>query len=99
MHFLSVSLSDEFSHFTLDNILLIGSVLLFASLLASRSTKYGVPTLLLFMFIGMLAGQNGPGGIVFNDPKIAKFIGTIALSFILFFGRFRNKKTRYKANH
>lgn len=92
MNFLAISLSEEFTHFTLDNILLIGSVLLFASLLASRTTKYGVPTLLLFMFIGMLAGQNGPGGIVFNDPKITKFIGVIALSFILFSGGLETKK-------
>jgi potassium/hydrogen antiporter len=72
--------------FTLDNILLIGSILLFLSLIASRTTKYGIPTLLLFLLVGMLAGSDGPGGIAFDDPKIAKFIGAVALSFILFSG-------------
>lgn len=71
---------------TLDNIILIGSILLFVSLLASRTTKYGVPTLLLFLLVGMLAGSDGPGGIYFYDPKITKFIGAVALSFILFSG-------------
>ena len=71
---------------TIDNILLIGSLLLFASLLASRTTRYGIPTLFVFLLVGMLAGSDGPGGIYFNDPHIAKFIGVIALSFILFSG-------------
>ncbi|WP_183414401.1 potassium/proton antiporter [Microbacter margulisiae] len=92
MLLLSNTLFGDFTHITLDNILLVGSILLFASLLASHTTKYGVPTLLLFLFIGMLAGENGPGGIVFNDPKIAKFIGAFALSFILFSGGLETKK-------
>ncbi len=92
MAILASILFPNFTSITLDNILLIGSVLLFASLLASRTTKFGVPTLLLFLFIGMLAGQDGPGGIVFNDPKIAKFIGAIALSFILFSGGLETKR-------
>lgn len=92
MVILASILFPNFTNITLDNILLIGSVLLFASLLASRTTKFGVPTLLLFLFIGMLAGQDGPGGIVFNDPKIAKFIGAIALSFILFSGGLETKR-------
>jgi potassium/hydrogen antiporter len=73
-------------NFTINNILLIGSLLLFLSLLASRTTKYGIPTLILFLAVGMLAGTDGLGGIVFDDPAIAKFIGSVALSFILFSG-------------
>jgi cell volume regulation protein A len=76
---------------TADNIILIASILLFVSLVASRTTKYGIPTLLLFLLIGMLAGSDGPGGINFYDPKIAKFIGAIALSFILFSGGLETK--------
>ena len=71
---------------TINNILLIGSLLLFLSLVASKTTKYGIPTLILFLAVGMLAGSDGFGGIVFNDPGIAKFIGSVALSFILFSG-------------
>lgn len=71
---------------TINNILLIGSLLLFLSLVASRTARYGIPTLILFLAVGMLAGSDGFGGIVFNDPVIAKFIGSVALSFILFSG-------------
>lgn len=76
---------------TINNILLIGSLLVFLSLLASRTTKYGIPTLILFLAVGMLAGSDGFGGIVFNDPGIAKFIGSVALSFILFSGGLETK--------
>lgn len=76
---------------SLDNIILIGSILLFVSLIASRTTKYGIPTLLLFLLVGMLAGSDGPGGISFDDPKIAKFLGAVALSFILFSGGLETK--------
>ena len=71
---------------TIDNIILIGSILLFVSLVASRQTRVGIPTLLLFLLVGMLAGSDGPGGISFDNPKIAKFNGVVALSFILFSG-------------
>jgi len=76
---------------SIDNILLIGSILLFVSLVASRQTRYGIPTLLLFLLVGMLAGSDGPGGISFDDPKVAKFIGAVALSFILFSGGLETK--------
>ena len=71
---------------SLDNILLLGSILLFIGLLGTQTTKYGIPVLLLFLAVGMLAGSDGFGGISFYDPKAAKFIGAIALSFILFSG-------------
>lgn len=72
---------------TIENILLIGSLLLLASIIASKtSNKLGVPILLLFLAIGMLAGSDGIGGINFNDPKLAQFIGIVSLNFILFSG-------------
>jgi cell volume regulation protein A len=72
---------------TIENVLLIGSVLLFISILAGKTSyKFGVPTLILFLLIGMLAGSEGIGGIYFNDPKLAQFIGIIAFCFILFSG-------------
>ena len=68
------------------NILLIGSVLLFVSVLASKAGyRFGVPTLLLFLGVGMLFGSDG-FGIQFNSPSIAQFIGMLALSIILFSG-------------
>lgn len=72
---------------TTENILLLGSVLLFVSILASKTSfKLGLPSLILFLVVGMLAGSDGPGGIYFNDPKSAQFLGIIALTFILFSG-------------
>lgn len=70
-----------------ENILLLGSILLFISIVASKTSfRLGVPTLILFLVVGMLAGSDGPGGIYFNDPKIAQFLGVVALTFILFSG-------------
>ena len=72
---------------TIENILLIGSLLLLLSILAGKTSyKFGVPTLLLFLTIGMLAGSDGIAGIEFNDPKLAQFIGIVSLNFILFSG-------------
>lgn len=72
---------------TTENILLVGSILLFISLLAGKTSyKFGVPVLLLFTAIGILAGSEGIGGIYFDNPKTTQFIGIIALNFILFSG-------------
>lgn len=74
-------------HLTIENILLVGSLLLLVSIIAGKTSyKFGVPTLLLFLAIGMLAGSDGIGGIHFNDPKLAQFIGVVSLNFILFSG-------------
>lgn len=72
---------------SIENILLIGSLLLLISIIAGKTSyKFGVPTLVLFLGIGMLAGSEGPGGIIFDDPKLAQFIGIVSLNFILFSG-------------
>lgn len=72
---------------TTENILLIGSLLLLISVLAGKTShKFGVPTLLLFLTIGMLAGSDGIGGIHFDNPTLAQFIGVVSLNFILFSG-------------
>lgn len=73
--------------FTAENILLIGSILLLASVFTSKtSARIGIPTLVLFIGVGMLAGSEGIGGIYFYDPKLAQILGVIALNFILFSG-------------
>ena len=72
---------------TIENILFVGSLLLFVSIIVGKTSyKFGVPTLLLFLAIGMLAGSEGIGGINFDNPKIAQFIGIVSLNFILFSG-------------
>ena len=71
----------------IEHLLLIGSVLILLSVAITRlSDNLGVPTLLLFLAIGMLAGSEGPGGIEFADAGLAQSIGIIALVFILFAG-------------
>lgn len=75
-----------------ENILLLGSLLLFLSIIASKTSfKLGIPTLILFLVVGMLAGSDGPGGIFFNDYKIAQLLGVVALNFILFSGGLETK--------
>lgn len=73
--------------FSFDHLLLVGSLLLLFSIIASKSTgRLGVPSLVIFLAIGMLAGSDGIGGIHFNDPQLTQWLGVIALTFILFSG-------------
>lgn len=82
--------------FTTENILLIGSVLLFVSLVVGKTGyRFGVPALLLFLLVGMLFGSDGLG-IQFNNPGQAQFIGMIALSIILFSGGMDTKMTEIR---
>jgi len=68
-------------------LLLTAAVIVVSSVLLSKvSERYGVPTLLLFLGIGMLAGYEGPGGIYFDNARMAQALGTVALAFILFAG-------------
>jgi cell volume regulation protein A len=76
-------------NFTIDNALLIASILIFVSLVAGKTSyKFGVPVLIFFLTIGMLAGSEGIGGIYFDNYALAQAIGIIALNFILFSGGF-----------
>lgn len=71
----------------IEAVLLGAAILLIVSVLASKlSTRLSVPTLVIFLFIGMLAGSEGIGGIYFDDPLVAQSIGVLALIFILFSG-------------
>lgn len=70
-----------------DEWLLISSVLLLLSILAWKvSSRLGIPALLLFLGIGMLAGSDGPGGIYFDNASVAQSVGVVSLAFILFAG-------------
>jgi potassium/hydrogen antiporter len=72
---------------SIEEILIVTATLLLLGVLASKaSSKFGVPALLLFLLIGMLAGSEGPGRIPFDSPRLAQSVGVIALSFILFAG-------------
>ena len=72
--------------FTAENILLIGAILIFCSILISKTGyRFGIPTLLLFLLVGMIFGSDGLG-LQFNSASDAQFIGMMALSIILFTG-------------
>ena len=81
---------------SIELFLLLISVLLFVSLLVGKmGSRFGVPTLLLFLLIGMLSGSDGLG-IEFNSPKIAQAIGVVALNIILFSGGMDTRFTEVK---
>ncbi len=72
--------------FTAENILLLGSVLIFCSILIGKTGyRFGIPTLLLFLLVGMGFGSDGLG-LQFHSAADAQFIGMMALSIILFTG-------------
>ena len=72
--------------FTPENIFFLGAVLIFASIVISKwGYRFGVPTLLLFLFTGMLFGSDGLG-LEFNSHADAQLIGMLSLSVILFSG-------------
>ena len=71
----------------IEYVLLGASILLLLSVMGSlASARIGVPALILFLVIGMMAGSDGPGGIQFDYPWVAQSLGVLALSFILFAG-------------
>ena len=75
---------------TLNILYLVGAFLIFASIMASTlSARLGVPLLLLFLMVGMLAGEQGILGIEFSQYALANFVGQAALACILLDGGLR----------
>lgn len=78
-------------YLTAENVLFIGAILVFSAIVISKAGfKFGVPTLLLFLLVGMGFGSDGLG-LVFNNHHQAQFIGVAALSVILFTGGMETK--------
>lgn len=80
-----------------NEVLLITAFLLVLSVLLNKiGGKFGVPSLLIFILVGILAGTDGIGGIYFENYDLANFIGMIAISFILFMGGLSIKPSELK---
>mgnify|MGYP001200825918 CR=1 FL=1 len=67
-------------------VITVGLLLLLSTMASKLTERSGIPVLLVFLSIGMLAGSEGPGGIHFENATIANLFGTFALSYILFSG-------------
>lgn len=73
--------------FLIDQIILLAAILLLLGIASSKiSARLGLPVLVLFLLVGMLAGDEGIGGIAFDSPESAHALGTLALALILFDG-------------
>ena len=80
-----------------NQIIFFGAALLLISIVASAvSSRVGAPLLLIFLLIGMLAGENGPGGIDFHDFRLANLLGSLALAVILFDGGLRTRVGQFR---
>jgi cell volume regulation protein A len=72
--------------------ILLGAVLVMAGILSSLlALRFGAPLLLVFLFIGMLAGDSGPGQLRFDDVRTTYLVGSVALALILFDGGLRTR--------
>lgn len=77
--------------------ILVGATLLLLSIVASHiSTRLGAPLLMVFLMLGMLAGEDGPGGIHFDDFNLSYVVGTIALAIIIFDGGMRTRRETFR---
>jgi cell volume regulation protein A len=78
-------------------IILLGSLLVLAGILSSLvALRFGAPLLLVFLLVGMLAGEGGPGGLKFDDVGAAYLVGSIALALILFDGGLRTRMATFR---
>ena len=78
-------------------MIFVGAALVLVGMLSSLvATRFGAPLLLVFLIVGMLAGEDGPGGIVFDDYRTTYLVGMIALSVILFDGGLRTRLSTFR---
>lgn len=83
--------------FAVDGLILVSAVLVILAIASSKfSAQVGVPVLVLFLAVGMLAGSEGVGGIAFENYTLAHGIGTAALVLILFDGGLRTPMASFR---
>ena len=77
--------------------ILFGAVLVLAGIMSSLvELRFGAPLLLVFLLVGMLAGESGIGGIKFDDVRLAYTVGSVALGLILFDGGLRTRTATFR---
>src|SRR6202048_4779437 len=78
--------------------ILLGAALVMAGILSSLlALRFGAPLLLVFLVIGMLAGDSGPGRLQFDDLRTTYLVGSVALALILFDGGLRTRFQNIRA--
>ena len=78
--------------------ILFGALLVLAGIMSSLvAMRFGAPLLLVFLIVGMLAGEGGPGGIQFDDVHTTYVVGSIALALILFDGGLRTRFATFRS--
>ena len=83
---------------TVSLTILLGALLVLAGIISSLAAmRFGAPLLLVFLLIGMLAGESGPGGIRFDDVRLAYAVGSVALALILFDGGLRTRMQTFRS--
>ena len=78
--------------------ILLGGLLVLAGIMSSLvAMRFGAPLLLVFLVVGMLAGESGPLGLKFDDVSITYAVGSIALALILFDGGLRTRFATFRS--
>lgn len=76
---------------------LIGALMLVISIMLSPlSSRLGMPVLLIFLVVGMMMGEDGPGGLLFDDFELAFLIANLALGVILLDGGMRTRAETFR---